>query len=199
MSSEIITLADGITDSVWTAQTDVCCHWCCHSFTSIPMKLPYKKMQNGRLRCQNGPFCSLNCAKASATRLNVDPGLLHMLWSKIDPHSHVFTHRIFSAPPWQSLKKFGGPLTIDEFRDGFVMFPMTRAPPRREAPVFSRRDLVLVHSDVSVHVELLQTHTHVDQTRLSLTRKPHEASSTQCKYKRTKCERTTLDAFLAQA
>lgn len=197
--AEILTLADGITDAKWAAQTTVLCHWCCHSFTSIPMKLPYKKAKDGRLRVHSGPFCSLNCAKASAKRANVDPGLLHLLWKSIDPSTHAFAHRILSAPPWQSLKIFGGPLTIDEFRDGFVMFPMTRAPPRvPNSPVFSRRNLILLHSDRNLHVELLHKNTHVDVTRLCLTRKAGDADEHR-KYKRSKRECTPLDVFLANA
>ena len=104
-------------ETQWPEKTDVCCWHCCHKFDSSPCFIP-KIWDEKRNRINFfGVFCSWSCAKTynsgmgdhkSAERCT----LLTMVVRKI-VGKYV---KITPAPPRQSLKMFGGYLSIDEFR-----------------------------------------------------------------------------------
>lgn len=105
---------------VYPDRTDILCWWCCHSFDTPPRFLPTKfDTLRNRYRIM-GNFCSWNCAKAH---------LLHDRGNTIKSNVHLFASmlhkitgmidKIKTAPPRQTLKQFGGILTIDEFRHNF--------------------------------------------------------------------------------
>lgn len=99
----------------WPVSTDVHCWWCCFPFTTrpIPLATNYSK---GNFKVL-GNFCSFNCAKTYLLKTYKDINLISL---------NVFLYRqmtgrkeyteIIPAPPRESLKIFGGPLTIDDFR-----------------------------------------------------------------------------------
>lgn len=105
----------------WNENTDIACWWCCHQFNHIPLGLP--EYINKDKFYLSGCFCSFNCMMAYNLDLND-----HKIWdrqaniyqmkNKIDPDNKM---TIKPAPPRQTLQMFGGPLTIQEFRESFFM------------------------------------------------------------------------------
>ena len=99
-------------------ETNVNCWWCCHEFSNSPYVLPLKKVND----CINvmGCFCCAECAASwnfNSDKRNNDIwesySLLNLLYRK---YLNGNSLRIKFAPPRESLIKFGGSLTIEEFR-----------------------------------------------------------------------------------
>lgn len=98
------------------------CQWCLHSFENPPVGVPFRINSSGTYD-SFGVFCSLECASA----FNFDK--LHashvafarhtMCCELATKHSKqtVRPIKIRPAPPREMLEMFGGPLTIDQFRD----------------------------------------------------------------------------------
>ena len=112
--------------SGYPTSTDVSCWWCCHQFKNPPVGLPRKIL--GEAFEAIGCFCSFPCAAAYAKdkpyNYRSSLGLLNMLYrrsrtdtegSKTDGENSGL-ERVTPAPPRETLKMFGGLLTIDEFR-----------------------------------------------------------------------------------
>ena len=102
----------------WPSCTSVYCWWCCHPFSGPPCALPcdYK---NDTFKVF-GIFCSPECAAAynfDDTQSGCDIwerySLLNFLYRKIYNDNNI---KIKLAPPRQTLKIFGGHLSIKEFR-----------------------------------------------------------------------------------
>jgi len=102
----------------WPEKTNICCIWCCHEFDNTPWGIPYK-YEDGLFHLF-GIFCSPNCA-ASYIFNNLSYSnnkweyfsLLNLLYYKI----YNTIKEIYLAPSKLSLKKFGGCMEIDEYRD----------------------------------------------------------------------------------
>lgn len=104
----------------WKAKTETCCWWCCHQFDTTPIGLP-EKYYDETFYVQ-GCFCSFNCAHAYNLDLNDHRvwerySLLNYLKMKITSDDKAKS--IIPAPPRQGLRMFGGPLTIEEYRNKF--------------------------------------------------------------------------------
>lgn len=93
---------------------NICCWWCCHRFEGTPVYLPHW-VTDGVFNV-TGHFCSFAC-------------VLSYNHSQRDEHAYqrenmlVLMYRchgrydlLIPAPPRESLRMFGGWLTIDEFR-----------------------------------------------------------------------------------
>lgn len=103
--------------NVYPEKTDVCCWWCCHKFTTIPISLPYKYSNN--MFHSYGVFCSFNCAAAYNFNTNdyncyERYALLNLLYQKITKSKTP--SRINLAGPKELLKIFGGCLSIESYR-----------------------------------------------------------------------------------
>ena len=104
----------------WPEKTNISCHWCCHDFKCTPWGIPYKYEDN--LFHLFGIFCSPNCCASYIFNENIDDtnkwerfALLNLLYHKV----YNKFEEITLAPSKLSLKKFGGSLDIDTFRDKF--------------------------------------------------------------------------------
>jgi hypothetical protein len=121
----------------WKEATNIWCWWCVHPFTNSPFGLPIK-FDNNTYQIQ-GCFCSLNCAKAYNVKEN------NYRMSEVNSLIEDFRRDIFGvnsypvtmAPPRQTLRVFGGYLTIEDFRKEFfclnkntIMLSPTVAPVR---------------------------------------------------------------------
>lgn len=106
---------------------DTKCWWCKHNFEPPAVGLPeeYNIKENtteGTFEIE-GNFCSFDCAMAyNMNDLNDNNcwkrnSLLHYLYYK----TYGNKVDIKQAPHWKTLEVFGGNLTIEEFRDDFVM------------------------------------------------------------------------------
>jgi len=97
-------------------KTDVCCWWCCHKFDSDPCYLPTVTDDITNRFIVIGNFCSWRCVKAYNMSLpNEVTKRLHIL-RKMLKCVGCNSATIKEAPPRQTLKMFGGHLSIEEFR-----------------------------------------------------------------------------------
>ena len=104
----------------WPEQTNISCWWCCHSFDSIPCSIPEKQLDKTFI--VYGIFCSPECCSSylfndsSNNTTNKDISkkysLLNLMYKDIYMGSNIE-----QSYPRETLKKFGGPLTIEEFRN----------------------------------------------------------------------------------
>lgn len=105
------------TNKEWVKKTDIACHNCCHEFDFVPWGVPVS-YKNDKFNL-TGIFCTPNCAMSYLLDNEKDQHLLHERISLLNfMHYLVFKNddNITPAPNRIILKKFGGPLNIDEYR-----------------------------------------------------------------------------------
>lgn len=146
----------------WPKKTDNKCHNCSHKFDGIPVPLPMHKDTLRNIYYCTGNFCSWQCSKAfnlretpSASRGNRNMYisiLAYKMWIKllnnkpiIRKKTKIFCeYRIEPARPRTDLQDFGGPLTIEEYREGFYGV----IPPEKDiintSPLLSLRNIAIV-------------------------------------------------------
>lgn len=96
------------------------CFWCCHSFTWTPSVLPVSYDAYENMYTCEGHFCSPECALAN---LYADPSLSDMArWTRhallVDLYRKLYTRKdLIPAPPRATLRLFGGPLSVEQFRE----------------------------------------------------------------------------------
>ena len=107
-------------ESDWPKSCSWSCWWCTEPFSTIPIPCPYDYDSMRRHYKVTGVFCSFNCCKAYYLDMHVKryPRLESLVTSMA---KEIFklpstAFPIYAAPPRQSLKKFGGFMTIEEFR-----------------------------------------------------------------------------------
>ncbi len=102
----------------WPEKTDIKCWWCCHNFETVPLGIPMK-FYNDNFYLK-GCFCSFNCILAyvndNSTKYKYD-----IIYPNIKSLRFKLTNKILNevlnqAPPRESLKIFGGELSIEQFR-----------------------------------------------------------------------------------
>ena len=100
---------------VLPSKTDISCFWCAHTFDTPPCVVPEREVAG--VYQVYGNFCMPECGLAYLLHESIDP---HARWERIALLHRIYdklgSHRIFPAPPRESLKIFGGPLTIDMYR-----------------------------------------------------------------------------------
>jgi len=117
----------------WESCSDLACFYCTEKFQTMPVGIPLR-YNRGKYYCKDN-FCSFNCAAAYIfsgfdTRYHFKKweyySLLCLLAKeineKIDPENCQKNKKIIYvklAEDRNLLKKFGGPLTIEEFRKQF--------------------------------------------------------------------------------
>lgn len=111
---------DSLTNQILPQKTNIACWWCCHTFDNLPISSPTN--YNSKTECFTGVgcFCSFNCVKAYIfdtsynTRYNksfLEVFLRKKLINNFD--------NIKKAPYKTILKMFGGPISIEEYRESF--------------------------------------------------------------------------------
>lgn len=105
-------------EKIKTQVSEVCWN-CCHSFDSIVYGIPLK-YQN-KVFYTYGDFCSLECC----SRFTIDNfSNKYEILSLINLYNNIIkdskNEKIKIAPNKLLLKMFGGPLTIEEYREGFT-------------------------------------------------------------------------------
>jgi hypothetical protein len=91
------------------------CWWCCHSFESESLHMPYKICKKTNKILTMGHFCSWSCMKAFNINKHNDiksstiNSMIYQLRGTTKPP-------IKPAPDRYALEKFGGTMTIEEFR-----------------------------------------------------------------------------------
>lgn len=96
------------------AKTDLACFWCTCEFEGNPCFLPVKE-ECGTYHVY-GNFCSPQCALAFLLHEHMDT---HVRWERMSllHRMNKVSGRLYPAPPRESLSKFGGPFTIEQFRN----------------------------------------------------------------------------------
>jgi len=100
-------------------RTFISCWWCTYPFSNIPCFIPVKYIN--KTYYVFGCFCSFNCALSYNASLSdclvaVRRSLLKKLYRDI----YDKDCNLHPAPPKELLIKYGGKLTIDEFRSDFI-------------------------------------------------------------------------------
>lgn len=98
----------------WPTSVSSCCFWCCEQFDSVPVGIPIKKLNNTFY--MYGNFCSPECAAAYIFN---EKKYMNDCWEKYSMLNLIYGNNqpIKMAPSKICLKKFGGRLTITEFRN----------------------------------------------------------------------------------
>ena len=95
--------------------SDVACFWCCHTFTNRPVVLPMR--DTGEHLQVTGNFCSPECACSYLFDMRQDS---HTRWEQLALLYRVYGEacqgKIQPAPARNTLKLFGGGLSISEYR-----------------------------------------------------------------------------------
>lgn len=109
---------DKVSGPVYNAQT--ACFWCCHGFSWTPCMLPKYYDSYKNLYTVEGHFCSPECALAYNYADNKTSDSTkwsqHTLLATL--YSELYKERTLStALPRTSLRMFGGPLDIAQFRE----------------------------------------------------------------------------------
>lgn len=105
---------------------DVVCWWCCHPFTTSPVYIPHW-VDDGVFGV-TGHFCSFPCA-LSYNHSQRDEHAYHrenMLVLMYRCHGRYDV--LIPAPPRESLKIFGGWLTVDDFRSTNTIVRLIKPP-----------------------------------------------------------------------
>jgi len=96
-------------------KTDIACFWCVHGFDNQPCVIPEREVHG--VYMIYGNFCCPECALSYLLNETIDP---HVRWERIALLHRIYDRegkgRMFPAPSRESLKLFGGPLTIESFR-----------------------------------------------------------------------------------
>ncbi len=125
----------------WPIKTQSLCHYCCHSFSTIPVPLPQVYDKVKRIYYCRGIFCSWQCAKAYNNTNSALIGrgdrnmfisiLAFKMWVKYRMKNDKVTskdcsvfdrysrYHIIPSQPKETLKAFGGKTDIDDYRKGF--------------------------------------------------------------------------------
>lgn len=112
----MVSYRNGTEARVLPDSVDIACFWCTETFTNQPIVIPERE-EKGMYRVY-GNFCCPECALAYLLQENMDP---HVRWERMALlhrlYGDLYMNRIFPAPSRQSLKKFGGPMSIDQYRN----------------------------------------------------------------------------------
>ena len=116
----VTTIKNVLSMENWPETTDICCWWCCHTFTGCPCTLPTKYDSMRKRYNFVGIFCSWNCTKAynfslSDSKKSERSCFITLLVQQMYGITQAI--RIKHAPPRQCLKMFGGYMDISQFRD----------------------------------------------------------------------------------
>ena len=96
------------------------CWWCKNNFNTPAIQLP-ESYSDGIFYC-TGNFCSYNCTKSYNLDLNdVSTYKRNSLINFLYNLTYSENKNIISAPHWLSLEEYGGILTIEQFRENFII------------------------------------------------------------------------------
>ena len=103
--------------NIWPSKTNIDCLWCCFSFDTTPYGIPIRKVKDTYQMFGN--FCTAECAAAYIFEMNylneTEKMESYSMLNGIYKSSN--TNGIKFAPSKLCLKKFGGRLTIEQFRN----------------------------------------------------------------------------------
>lgn len=121
-------------DDGWPDSTSLLCWYCCHGFDTKPIPLPVDYDEKRDLFRVMGNFCSWNCVKAynrdrlvNHARRGSAENTLTLFYKRCNGKIQSFA----AAPPRFLLSAFGGPMSIQDFREkGLSGISYTQIPVR---------------------------------------------------------------------
>lgn len=139
----------------WPDKTDLWCWHCCHTFDTKPIPFPLKYDEKLQRFSVVGTFCSWNCAKAfkqnaGSFRRGIDENIFTLFYKRCTGT----IKSIPAAPPKYLLDVFGGPLTIEEFRNKTAK---------------DEKSFVSMPPNLILHAQLLHERKHSETLRHNLT------------------------------
>lgn len=111
------------------SKSKVACWWCCHTFDKSCINLPTNLKRD--LYTVYGNFCSYSCCYSymkSVPEYSKNMHLLNYLFKDNTGKKGSILDHIKPAPPRETLELFGGPLTIEEFRNNSSVISVSRYP-----------------------------------------------------------------------
>lgn len=97
------------------------CWWCKYGFTTKSLGIPTSYINEKFLL--EGNFCSFNCIISYSLDMKDNDHWKRKSLIKYFYYKTFGEHKIiYPAPHWKSLIDFGGPLTIQEFRDDLILY-----------------------------------------------------------------------------
>lgn len=107
-----------ITNNNWPSHTNTYCWWCSHNFDTIPIPCPISFNKQTDKFNVKGIFCSIDCMAAySNLELNTLSYVYLFIKKCINNEFDIKIDDIPIAPSKYLLNIYGGPFTIDEFRN----------------------------------------------------------------------------------
>lgn len=120
-----LTMSNLMTNTVLPLRTNYPCWWCKYDFSNSPIGIPIRYHTDTDVFDTEGIFCSFSCCKAfmlDNPHYKKYLTLLYLLNLKLRG-VNVNTRdtvTIKKSPHWKLLEKWGGPLSITEFRNSIV-------------------------------------------------------------------------------
>lgn len=115
-NSGILTVLSSFQTNGYPIKTDIACWWCTYQFDGIPIPYPTGYIEKQDCFKVTGCFCSFSCSLSYMKDNNLIKNKSLLLFLKRKLTGEKFPE-INYAPPRQALIKFGGTLTISEFRE----------------------------------------------------------------------------------
>lgn len=98
-------------------KTNIVCWWCCSSFDTFPICMPERYSGKDDIFKVSGCFCSFNCVLAFKMRRNdSNCHLVSFMQKRLTGNFKTIT----KAPPPYCLEMFGGPISIEKYRECFI-------------------------------------------------------------------------------
>lgn len=116
-----LNLIDEAGETIKLKHTDISCWWCSHQFETLPCFIPRALIDN--IYQVFGCFCSFNCAAAYNMNMSDTQSRIrnrHALILKLFHNIFGNDKELIVAPSYLILKKYGGTLSINEFRKSFT-------------------------------------------------------------------------------
>jgi hypothetical protein len=110
-------------------KTDIACWWCCHQFDNVVISMPTALIRD--VYRTHGIFCSYSCCYSymqSVPKYCKNKYLLNYMFRDSTGKKGVILDHIKPAPPRETLKLFGGPMSIEDFRCDSIIISVNKYP-----------------------------------------------------------------------
>jgi hypothetical protein len=161
-------------EKIKSIKTDISCWWCCHQFNTYPVCAPVHYDSKKDIFKVKGCFCSFNCSKS----------YMYSSDNKIKEHSLIsFLHKkitgkhttIKNAPPKEILKKFGGTVGIEEYRESFnnvitykqIVYPMIYVTSQLEKRKNNYNDKKLADNNIEIYKKNRSKHVELSNSKIN--------------------------------
>jgi hypothetical protein len=150
-----------------TSEKQISCWWCTYEFENLACGIPIK-CEEEKYHVK-GYFCSFNCALSYNQNENIDylikqerASLLNLLYNSMEP----LCYEVKKAPKKECLKKFGGILTIEEFRKNNKIYKLTYPPILPLIPELEEIELIKDNKEITLNKNLSHRFTKKNNTSL---------------------------------